>query len=149
MNKVLYRAGLRFQVAQDYQLPISILPSKAVYTELISLDEAGNLTIRAGYAWDGATGLPGTPPDLIRGSLVHDALYQLIRSGSISSEYRDQADRILQSIVLEDSGDHAFAEVVYQAVHLLGAPYASADHERPVLEAPSSVKTVVFKDTVQ
>lgn len=147
---IYYRAGYRFQLAQDYLLQIGIIPEKAASLLFVRLSADGYLTIKEGYAWDGATGLPGTPPCMIRGSLVHDALYQLIREGFLPVDDRDKADRLLQAIVLEDGGDHAFSEVVYQAVRLLGAVYVTKNKERPVMEAPSTVVgTPIFKDSVQ
>ena len=45
----------------------------------IEIGTDGLLTIRKGYAWDGPSGPTIDTKDFMRGSLVHDALYQLLR----------------------------------------------------------------------
>ena len=46
---------------------------------IMSLNESGCLQIAAGYAWDGASGPTIDTRNSMIASLVHDALYQLIR----------------------------------------------------------------------
>ena len=48
-------------------------------TAFIQLTAKGKLTIKRGYAWDGPSGPTIDTKTFMRGSLVHDALYQLMR----------------------------------------------------------------------
>lgn len=99
MSKIRYRSGYRYQLQADYSVFIGLLGYK-IRTDFITLTESGWLTIRKGYAWDGATGLPSTPRSLMRASLVHDAMYQLIRNGLF--DRRDVADEVFFEFAQED-----------------------------------------------
>lgn len=61
-----------------------------------------NLFVRENYAWDGATGPTWQDSKNKRGSLVHDALYQLMREGHLGFGYRKLADQELIRICKED-----------------------------------------------
>lgn len=135
--QISYRDGYKFQLAEPYIILTSLSQDRYVGNEFTSLSQSGVLYIKSGYAWDGATGTLNTP-DILRGSLVHDALYQLMREGFLDPAlWRDAADRELQSICIEDGMMYACAELVYQAVHLLGESFAQKSAERPVLFAPA------------
>lgn len=146
VQKILYREGYAYQLAQDYALPVGIYPDSPVETTFLRLDPNGNLEISAGYAWDGATGMADSP-DLIRGSLVHDALYQLMRLGHLSPIYRESADRLLQKICREDGMKAPLAQLVYFSVTLLANFAVDPKSERPILQAPTEpVGPLIFSD---
>ncbi len=86
----------------------------------IQLQSSGDLFISAGYAWDGPSGPTVDTPSFMRGSLVHDALYQLMREGLISSTYREYADDLLREIVLQDGMLPLRAKWVHWAVRKFG-----------------------------
>jgi len=69
----------------------SLRVSDYVQTEFIELGDTG-ITIREGYCWNGASGPVIDTKSTMRGSLVHDALYQLMRMGLIGQEYKLLAD---------------------------------------------------------
>ena len=52
----------------------------------------GQLTIKRGYCWDGASGPTFDTPSTMLASLVHDALYQLMRECLLPQDYRIRAD---------------------------------------------------------
>ena len=52
----------------------------------------GKLTVCSGYAWDGASGPTWDTDDTLTPSLVHDVLYQAIRSGILPENRRIDAD---------------------------------------------------------
>jgi hypothetical protein len=73
----------------------------------------------------------------MRGSLVHDALYQLMRGEYIAkNDYRERADRILQQMCREDGMSVVRAWIVYQGVHIFGDPAADPSHKKAVIKAP-------------
>jgi hypothetical protein len=73
----------------------------------------------------------------MRGSLVHDALYQLMRERYLDEDtYRDRSDRLLQKICKEDGMSMLRAWWVYQGVHLFGKPSADPANDRPLTRAP-------------
>lgn len=130
-----YRAGYKYQVHEDETVQVNIYPVADIDTKFISLSADGLLTIKAGYAFDGPSGPTVDTLNFMRGSLVHDALYQLMREKHISSfKNRKRADKILRDICREDGMSSIRAWWVYRGVRLGGKK--SSITGRPVLEAP-------------
>lgn len=136
MDQIAYTAGYKYQTEDTYSTVVSIQPAIAIDTYWIRLTPKGRLTIRCGYAWDGPSGPAIDTPNFMRGSLVHDALYQLIREGHLPADCREPVDQELQRICLEDGMSALRAWWVYQAVRFGGGPAADPAHRRPVLRAP-------------
>ena len=105
-------------------------------TDWLSLDGEGLLTVRAGYAWDGASGPVIHSADNMRASLIHDAYYQLIRLGLVHYAYRAAADRVYRRVCIEDGMSLDRAESHYVALRVFGAMAATAEAEPIVLVAP-------------
>lgn len=136
MKFVKYTDGYKFQLEETYQHPTGIIPVPGMPgNRFVGLSGDGMLTIAAGYAWDGASGPAINTLNFIRGSLVHDALYQLIRMGVITMDDRLRADQLLREIVLEDRMWGVRAWWVYHAVRIFGERYMRARPEQ-VLIAP-------------
>jgi len=136
MKCIAYNGGYKYQLNETYALAIDIKPSTPINTKYIALDSDGNLTISEGYAWDGPSGSIDTLT-FMRGSLVHDALYQLMQEKYLDLNiHREAADRILQKICKEDGMWSLRAWWVYHAVRLLGKPAANPADKRPVTRAP-------------
>lgn len=137
MKCIAYNSGYKYQLKETYAVPIEIKPSSPINTEYIRLDADGNLTIYEGYAWDGPSGPTFDTLNFMRGSLVHDALYQLMRENDLDHVvYRETADRILQRICKEDGMWSLRAWWVYQGVRIFADPAADPAAERPVKRAP-------------
>ena len=85
---IAYKDGYRYQLQEGYSLEISIRPTEAVGNDYIALDPQGALRIAKGYAWDGPSGPTLDTRNFMRGSLVHDALYQLMREGLLDHAIR-------------------------------------------------------------
>ena len=132
-----YRAGYKYQLAENeyYQGDIMPIPVLAD-TEWLALDCDGLLTIRAGYAGDGASGPVVQGADNMRASLIHDAYYQLIRLGLVHTAYRAAADRVYRRVCVEDGMSHARAEAHFIALRMFGATAATFEGEPDVMSAP-------------
>lgn len=136
-DRIRYRAGYKYQLVNDYQVQLRFVrPAYDIETEFIRLTRDGVLWTRHGYAWDGPSGPTRDTPDSMRGSLVHDALYQLMRDGWLSLEYRGKADREFLVILLEDNMNPTRASLWYTAVMLAAEKSATPAGEHPMLEAP-------------
>jgi hypothetical protein len=72
----------------------------------------------------------------MRGSLIHDALYQLLREGHLPQSERFMADKILQYICLEDGMWKLRAWWVFQGVSKFAASAASPKNKRKIHTAP-------------
>jgi hypothetical protein len=96
-------------------------PPRRIDTSHVCFSKHGKLSIASGYAWDGASGPAIDTDTFMRGSLVHDALYQLMRLGLLPIEFRDTADLLLKKICLEDGMNRFRAWYVYHAVSMFAA----------------------------
>lgn len=118
--QIAYRQGFKYKLAADYIYgPLPFHFAKPINTRYVDIGVNGFMVIREGYSWDGATGVPDSN-EILRGSLIHDVLYQLIREGFIPKAERDLADLTLRNICMEDGMVPNMAELVYQGVKLLG-----------------------------
>ena len=138
MECISYHGGYKYQLKQSYATDIPIKPVEPIETEYVALTTEGNLTIKNGYAWDGPSGPTFDTRNFMRGSLVHDALYQLMREGHLDpSQDREPADRLLQEMCKEDGMTALRAWWVYQGVHRWGSPSADPANSRPIKRAPT------------
>ena len=135
-SQITYAAGYKYQLRQTYEVAVCVTPPEGVKLEFVELSGMGLLTIRRGYAWDGASGPGIDTKSIMRGSLVHDALYQLMREGEIPLSCRELADKELRRICLEDGMWKVRAWWVYRGVRR-GAGFAAAPrNKRKELRAP-------------
>ncbi len=135
-HQISYKSGYKYQLVEEYQVEISVTPEKNIQTNYIDLTTEGLLTIKNGYAWDGPSGPIIDTPNFMRGSLVHDALYQLMRNKLIDKEkWRKKADRDLKGMCVEDGMSRIRAWVVHEAVHCCGDSAASEGMRKEVKKA--------------
>jgi hypothetical protein len=137
MDCIAYNSGYKYQLKETYTVAIEIKPPAPLGNDYLRLDVDGHLTINKGYAWDGPSGPTLDTATFMRGSLIHDALYQLMREGFLDpEENRETADRILRRICLEDGMWPPRAWWVYQAVRRFADPAADPASTRPTTRAP-------------
>ena len=86
----------------------------------------GVLTIQPGYAWDGPSGPTIDTPDSMRGSLIHDIFYQMMREGLIHKRWRKRVDKELLRITRQDGMPRWRAYPWYWAVRISGGKYIQA-----------------------
>jgi len=125
MASITYHSGYHYQLVEDYTVE-SAITGVDVTIRFLRLMPSGLLTIEAGYAWDGASGPAVDTRTIMRGSLVHDALYQLLREGHLPPSYRLQADRLLYTLCREDGMSWPRAQWVYWGVRWGGSLHARA-----------------------
>lgn len=123
--RLKYRDITRFkyEVAESFYHQTMIM-ARACHTDFISLDDNGMLVIAQGYKWDGPSG-PTIDTDCgMRGSLVHDALYELMRRSLLESFWREYADDLLGDICIEDGMSEFRADLWYSSVRAFAGPCA-------------------------
>lgn len=119
----------KYILQADYECQTGIKLPKAVFNPYISMHVDGKIIIKTGYAWDGPSGPAPDIKSLMRASLVHDALYQLMRESLIDYKTtRKNADRLLRDMSKEDGLIFPFPHLVYFAVRVFSRKYA-----KPVL----------------
>lgn len=116
----------RFILTAPLTLDTGII-NRACKTDWIELDRNGVMTLSAGYAWDGASGIAINTENSVRASCGHDALYQLIRLGLLPRTKRLQADRNLRVWLIEDGMLELRAGIWFLAVRLFGELYLRDD----------------------
>ena len=136
-DKIHYRSGYKYQLVGSYRLQIQIKPNQPIDTEYLSLTTDGMLTIKDGYAWDGPSGPTIDTKSSMRGALVHDAGYQLMRLKLISRMWRPYFDGLLRDICIEDGMWRWRANMWYDMVRQFAESAADPHNDAyPVIEAP-------------
>ncbi len=134
---IKYRSGYKYQLAEDYHIKISIKPKADIDIQFIALDTRGNLIVKSGYAWDGTSGPVIDTDNNLRASLVHDALYQLMRHKKLSrKQHKDKADKLFRTLSKEDGVLSAIAQIYYEALKKLGNPATDPKNAKKVKRAP-------------
>lgn len=138
MNHIVYKnlKNYKYQLVKSYNFQteiktdLSLKIGKSEVKVFVNLDPEGLLKIEAGYAWDGPSGPTIDTKTFIRGSLIHDALYQLMREEKLDRiKYRENADQLLKKICLEDGMNSFRASYVYQFVRWFGESAARPKDE--------------------
>ena len=136
-STVRYRSDYKYQLADSYKITISITPKTNIETAFIDLDIDGNLLVKEGYAWDGPSGPVKDTEENMRASLVHDALYQLMRNKELSSRtHRRAADQLFKDLCKADGVSNFRASVYYKALRKFGKPAASPQNKKKGHRAP-------------
>ncbi len=132
-----YRKGYKYQLSESYEVDIRIKQERKINTEFIKLDKKGKLTIKKGYAWDGPSGpVPDTRKNM-RASVVHDALYQLMRNKELDTRtYRKEADEEFRDICIADGVSKRMAKTYYKGLRKYGRPAASPEQKKKIYCAP-------------
>lgn len=105
-----------YRLLEDYVIKTDI-KGFTVRTEFIDLTRAGKLTIKKGAWWNGPSGVTVDTENFMRGSLVHDMLYRLLRWKKVLWWVRDRSDVLLYEICMEDGMSKFRATYVRKAVH--------------------------------
>lgn len=118
--------GYRYRLEAAYVHPTKIRPAESLrvwtgHRLYLDLRPDGALEIMPDYCWDGASGPAINTADWVRASLVHDALYQLMRTGKLGIDYRAYADREMRRICIADGMSRLRANYSYLAVRWFAA----------------------------
>ncbi|TVO75149.1 hypothetical protein [Sedimenticola selenatireducens] len=118
---IVYRSikGYKYELAGPAETESGII-GLDLETEYLKLQNDGLFLARKGYCWDGPSGPSVDTKTFMRGSLFHDAGYQLIRMGLLPIDYKSQIDDLLKRICLEDGMSGFRAWYVHQSVSLFG-----------------------------
>ena len=134
-KQIKYKGGYKYLLTEDFVYYTGISRAEDVNTQFIDLGKAGRLLIKSGYAWDGPSGPTIDTKNFMKGSLVHDALYQLMREEEISRDWRKKSDQILWEICIKDGMSKIRAQFVYWGVRIGSGP-SSVNDGRPERTAP-------------
>ena len=125
-----YKYNLHSDLPYSTGIKVDALKISKYINEYLKIDSKGNLLIKKGYSWDGPSGPAFDTKNFMQGSLVHDALYQLMRDGVIDQTERKRADEILREICRQDGMSRLRAWEVYWGVRIGGKGSAKLDMRR-------------------
>ena len=130
------RPQWKYRLEARYQVSVGFYERKAERgNDFVWLDH-GLLTISEGYAWDGPSGPAIDTRTWMRASLVHDALYQLMREDHLPRELRKLVDDLMRAHLLEDGMSRFRAWYSYRAVRFFGGPAAERAPTAGTFTAP-------------
>jgi hypothetical protein len=135
-DKITYCRGYEFQTLADYTIQTPCRPKMEIDRAFLRMTTDGLLTIRAGYAWDGPSGPTIKTPSSMRGSLVHDALYQLMREELLGLSNRPIADLMLYDLCREDGMWWWRAKLWHRGVKKFAAFAALPENSYKIYTAP-------------
>lgn len=134
---IAYTEGYKYQLSSDVRIHISELkPYGGISTKYFAILPGAILLIRSGYAWDGASGPTWDSKCSMRGSLVHDALYQLMRRDLISRDFRKVADKLIYEICIQDGMNRVRAKAWLWALRKFAGSCVLPSKRRLVQFAP-------------
>ena len=81
----------KYQLKADSSFRVPVEGYK-IDEDYYSLNEFGTLTLKKGYAWNGATAAIDTK-NFIESSAVHDSLYQLIKTKALPAALLTKSSR--------------------------------------------------------
>ena len=119
---ITYKSGFKYQLTKPYIGYIGIRGFH-VETKFITLFKNGVIKIKDGYAWDGASGPAVDTETIKRASLVHDALYQLIRGKQLHRIFKVDADEVFRTICKEDGMSRIRMWYTFLAIRKLGGAF--------------------------
>lgn len=129
----------KYQLCEDFMY-LTNIKGFEVDLEYLKLDVDGALTIMKYYAWDGASGPTLDSPASMRASLVHDALYQLMRLEKVTQDQVIVADKLFRKMLLDDGMGAFRAWYWYTGLRLANGKAARPKPYVPavILQAPIS-----------
>ena len=104
----------KYLVLRPQSVKVEDLPAFGFKDYAICMGDT--LTAKPHYAWDGASFIARDTDNIMRASLFHDILCQVIAEGLLDKKYRKYADQLFRKICLEDGMSKFRAWYVYMAV---------------------------------
>lgn len=136
-SQIHFRAGYRYQLAKTYLTSLEyVKPPTDIWFDWTCLTAGGFIEIRKDYAWDGPSGPAMDTKNAMRGSLVHDACYQLLRLGFLDPVLREAIDREYRRICREDGMSRLRAWIHFRALRRFASGAAEHKSERQIQTAP-------------
>jgi hypothetical protein len=125
----------RLEDSYEYKTELTGRPA-SIDDGWVVLEGDGTLKLKKRYAWDGPSGPTIDTKNFMRGSLVHDALYQLMRAEKLEQSDRKYADQVIRRICREDGMSAFRAAYVYGALRAFAGGAAKPRPDPPTICAP-------------
>lgn len=114
-----------------------IIPEVACGNEYFALLRTGDLIIRKGYAWDGASGPTFDTKSSMRPSLIHDCFCQMMQEHMLDwKRWHQEVNKYFMDLCIEDGMGNFRASLWYSAVEFANAGHPDQQESNPIQEAP-------------
>lgn len=127
-NQIIFRRikkHWKYQLGEDHVENLELKPEAPISTSFVKFSMNGRLRVKKGYSWDGPAGPMVEDHTNMRASLIHDVLYQLMRSGKLDHKRdRATADRIFFEMCSEDGMKAVRAQWAHEALRDVGGRLA-------------------------
>lgn len=140
MGYIEYKDGYKYQLHRTYILSTSLRPGEKIISKYFTLLKNGRLIVKEGYCWDGPSGLTIDTLTAMRGSLIHDVLYQMMRESLISRSWRKYADELLRDICKIDGMYWWRAAYWYRGVRVGAEKFTNPKYKKKIITAPKRIK---------
>jgi hypothetical protein len=110
----------KYVTNRSYSVQTGISGHDVNIGSFVKLAPNGVMTIGKGYAWDGPSSPAIDTKNFMRGSLIHDAFYQLIRERYVPKSVRKPSDKLLVEMTKEDGMGKFRCWYVYWGVRIGG-----------------------------
>ena len=128
MARFCYRPvrNYNYQLREDFSYDLGrTFPEGPIQNEFILISAEGLITIKKHYAWDGVSGPVIDTQANLKASLVHDALYQLMREARLDHLiYREWSDRLFMEMCRKGGVMDAIAGLYFKGLSWFGAKNA-------------------------
>lgn len=129
-----YTNGYKYQIREEMRFALpSEFQGVDITTDWITLRDC-ILTIRRGYAYNGASGPTVDTKNSMRATAFHDAMYQLMCEEMLIREFKPLVDELFRELLRQD-GMSAFRSAAWhRAVKKMGA--SASIQNKDILVAP-------------
>lgn len=101
---------VKYRLEEELTYTLETIELNAEYKDYFTI-RGRTMIIRKGYAWDGASGPTVDTRSNMLAGCVHDVLYQCIRLGIMSHDFKHAADRELYHIMRAYGQQHARSRI--------------------------------------
>ena len=130
---ISFTKGYKYQLARDLLFKTCLRPESPIITDFYELDIDGELRVKKGYAWDGASGPTYDDKTNYRSSCLHDVLYQMMRNKEIALLWRKYADDMLHDVSRKDGMSKFRAWYWLKGVRKFAASAADPKNKKKVV----------------
>lgn len=141
-RQIKYESGYKYQLKETafFRTSLTTKSGEAVKLAFITMSPDGLILVKAGYAWDGASGPTVDSDSSMRPSLLHDVICQLMRLGYVDRGYISYANNLFQQMCVEDGMFQARA-LIWRAGVAIGTESATATRNvKPIYVSPKKLR---------
>lgn len=134
---IRYKEGYKYVLNDDYTVFTGIHPPQDIVYPFFTIGEDGWLRVKAGFAWDGASGPTLDSRSSMRPSLVHDCFCQAAKERKIDYKaFAPQYNALFRRMCVEDGMWPIRADIWLAGVIIGRGGDPDIADDNPVQEAP-------------